>query len=76
MWFNAISGLKIDLEKSKLIPIRGGINFMWFANVVGLISVLGCWLVKLPATKAPTRVSHWELVKIIFKVGDGKEDRF
>lgn len=50
MWFKVISVLKIALEKSKLIPIREGINFMWFANVEGLTFVLGCRVVKLPTT--------------------------
>ena len=41
MWFAAISGLKITLEKRKLIPLKG-------ANVEELIEVLGCRVGALP----------------------------
>jgi hypothetical protein len=40
--FEAISGLKINLAKSKLVPI-GNVN-----NVEGLASILGCRVSSLP----------------------------
>lgn len=42
MWFEVILDLKINLEKSELIPIRG------IANVEDLDKVLGCRVGSLP----------------------------
>lgn len=67
MWFEAISGLKINLDKSKLIPI-GEIS-----NIEHLASVLGCKVGSLPST-------YWGLpLGVPFKsihAGDAVEERF
>ena len=44
MWFEACSGLKINLEKSELIPIGDVHNMEEFAKV------LGCKVGTLPTT--------------------------
>ena len=44
MWFEMISKVKINLEKSGLIPIRG------LTNVEGLASMLSRIVGKLPTT--------------------------
>ena len=44
MWFEAISGLKINLDKSKLIPI------IEITNIEDLASMLGCKVGSLPST--------------------------
>lgn len=64
MWFEACSGLKVNLEKSELIP-TGRVE-----RVEELVSKLGCKEGKLPSTylglplDAPFRsVTVWDRVK-------------
>lgn len=68
MWFNACSGLKINLEKSELIPVGEVPNLEEFAEV------LGCKMGSLPSTYlglplgAPYKSSRvWEGVEERFK---------
>jgi hypothetical protein len=42
LFFEVVSGLKINLAKSELVPV-GNIN-----NVVGLVGILGCRVSSLP----------------------------
>ncbi|RVW93922.1 hypothetical protein CK203_028234 [Vitis vinifera] len=67
MWFEAISGLKINLDKSELIPV-GRVS-----NVVELASVIGCKVGVLPATYLglPLGAAHNSMV-----AWDGIEKRF
>ena len=44
MWFEAVSGLKINLNKSEILPIGP------VANLEGLASELGCKIGSLPTT--------------------------
>lgn len=54
MWFKLISGLKINLDKSELIPIEG------VSNVEGLALMLGCEVRKFPTSylSPPLGASH------------------
>ena len=61
MWFEAISGRKVNLDKSELIPV---------ANVEELVSELGCKVESLPSTYlgmpsgAPFKsVASWDVVE-------------
>ena len=67
MWFEAISGLKINLDKSELIPV-GRVS-----NVVELASVIGCKVGVLPTTYLglPLGAAHNSMV-----AWDGIEKRF
>ena len=67
MWFEAIFGLKINLDKIQVIPIKG------VANVKELASMLDCRIGKLLATYLglPFGVSYKS-----FRVQDGVEERF
>ena len=67
MWFKAISGLKINLDKSELIPI-GRVS-----NVMELTSIFGCKVGVLPTTYfgLPLGAAHNSVV-----VWDGVEERF
>ena len=67
MWFEAMSGLKINLEKSELIPIEE------VTNLKDFVRALGCKEGSLPSTYlglplgAPCKSS---------RVWDGVEERF
>ena len=67
MWFKTISGLKINLDKSELIPI-GRVS-----NVMELTSIFGCKVGVLPTTYfgLPLGAAHNSVV-----VWDGVEERF
>ena len=66
--FEAISGLKINLFKSEIIPV-GGVT-----NVESLARELGCWIGALPTTylglplRAPHNlVSMWDVIEERFR---------
>ena len=68
MWFEAIYGLKINLDKCELIPIRED------SNIQDLASVLGCKVSSLPSTYldlplgAPFKFVHaWDAVEERFQ---------
>ena len=67
MWFEAVSGLKINLNKSEIIPIR------LVANGEELASELGCKVGSLPASylSLPLGAKHKAL-----GVWDSVEERF
>ena len=67
MWFEACSGLKINLEKSELIPV-GRVN-----NIEGLALELSCKVGGLPSyyLGLPLRAPFNSMV-----VWDGVEERF
>ena len=67
MWFEALSGLKINLEKSELIPV-GRVS-----NVDSLADELGCKVGSLPTTYPGLPLgAHCKSVA----VWDGVEERF
>ena len=67
MWFEAISGLKINLEKSELIPL-GRVE-----NVEMLAAELGCKVGRLPSTYLGLPLgARYKSVR----VWDGVEERF
>ena len=41
-WFEAISGLKINFNKSKMVPVGN------VPDMVGLASIMGCKIIQLP----------------------------
>ena len=43
-WFEAISGLKINFNKSKKVPVGN------VPDLVGLASIMGCKIIQLPMT--------------------------
>ena len=68
MWFEAISGLRINLNKSKIIPI-GGVD-----NVGELVAELGCGIDSLPSSYiglplvAPHKlVGVWDTIEESFR---------
>ena len=67
MWFEAISNLKINLDKSELIPVG------WVSNVMELVAISGCKVGALPTTYLglPLTVAHNSVV-----AWDGVEERF
>ena len=63
MWFEAISGLKINLHKSELIPVGVVPNFKDLARVLGykVGSLLSCYL-GLPLGVAFKSSRVWDIV--------------
>ena len=67
MWFEGISGLKINLDKSELIPVGRVLN------VVKLAAIIGCKVGMLPTSYLglPLGAAHNSVV-----AWDGVEERF
>ena len=66
-WFEAISGLKINLEKSSVLPVRD------VGNLEALASELGCYTGTLPTTYLGLPLGMRRNSTIVW---DGVEERF
>ena len=63
MWFEAISGLKIDLIKSEIIPVGGVVNMEVLVNELGCkIGALHSSYLGLPLGAQHNSVAVWDVI--------------